>query len=393
MKKSSKILVVIIILIMIILCVGIYYYLTVSNFTSGENKFNKKNIVGTGENKVVGKVYAINNIDVYIDDVILDSNQKELVLYEYNDSNKDYAEIYYIFTSYTTEPAYEYVLNVTDEEGNSLLIDDTKPAIGTLDIAKIEKISLNQKINFSFVERVIETQEKTKEVRTTINLEKDLSDIEEIDQIQNVEESRLGDINFKYVKDDTAGKWPLSSEYSTELVGEIFVSTIQAQYGNSLYSCGSFVFDYLKNVNNLTLDDAFESLDLITKNAGEYGLSDFYGLDIKDENDNVVITVIVSFDEMIDLCNGLTIEKDGVKYNKSNFAFESSRIMENVEKVEIGDGIEAIKYSYRYPNQDIEENYYYLFEYNNNIYDLVLPADERVAEEVEYILESLEFVE
>lgn len=393
MKKSSKILVVIIILVMIICCVGTYYYLTVTNSTSGENKFNNKNNVGTDENEVVGNVYAINNTDVYIDDVVLDSKQNELVLCEYDDSNKDYAEIYYIFKSYTTEPSYEYILSVTDEEGNNLLIDDTKPSIGTLDVAKIEKVNLKQNIKFSFVEKIIETQEITKEVRTTINLETDLSNIEEINQLKNIEASRFGDINFKYIKDDNDGKWPLSSAYSTELVGEIFTSTIQAQYGNLLYPCGNLVFDYVKNVNGLTLDEVFESLDLITRNAGEYGLSDFYGLNIIDEKGEVVKIVVVSFDEMLDLCNGLTIEKEGVKYDRSNFAFESSRIMENVEKVKIGNGIDAIKYSYRYSDGDTEENYYYLFEYNNNIYDLVLPADERVAEEVEYILDNLEKAE
>lgn len=399
MKKSSKILVAIIVLVMASLCVGLFYYLIVKNPVDTDNANGKSgDLANVSTNEVTnkteevdedGEVYALITRDVYADNVMLDEEQTEMLLYEYNNSNKDYAEIYYSFHAYSTDPSYKYSLSVKDENNNEILINEEEQILGVISIARIEKVSLDQTLTFSMREILDnDVQEVTSVVVTKINLKEDIEDIEKIEQLSDIDEVVLGDISLKYLKDENAKSWPIGHSYSTELVGEIFSSNINVQYGNSLISCENLTFSYEKNVNNLTAQEAFESLALITRNAGEYGISDLYGLHISNEQGEIMETVVVTFEEMIDLCNGLSVEKDGVEYTGEDFNFEKGRRFVKEEKIEIVDGIEAIKYSAEYDDNIM----HYIFEYNGNIYNLSLPINERVEEVVDYILDNMEIV-
>lgn len=396
MKKSNKILIVIIIAFMACLCLGLFYYLIVKNPININNKqaISEENVIsneGPKEDKEgeihVDKAYALITREVFVNGEVLSEEQTDLEVYEYRDL-EDYDEILYCFRGYTTDPSFKYEIDIKDENDNDILIEESTEGAGNVIVAKIENVTLEQILTFTVTEILDnEEQEITKIFETKINLKKDIEEIQKIDQISTAEERTLGDIKFKYIKDEKANSWPRSHAYSTELKGEIFSSNIGVQYGNILLNEEHFDFYYDKNVNNLSLDDAFEKLNIIKSNAGEYGLSDVYGLMIFDENGDVFQTVIVSFDEMLKLCNGEEVEFEGVTYTSENFDFISGIKYVQKEKVKIA-GIDAIKY---YVEGD-ETQYYYLFEYNGNIYRIVLPNNEKLEEEVEFILNSMEVI-
>ena len=397
MKKSSKVLIITIVLFMASLCLGLFYYLIVKNpITSNNNEqeIKEENVINNEissndkeDENHVDKTYALKTGDVYVDGVILPEEQMDLEVYEYRDL-KEYDEILYCFRGYTTDPSFKYEINIKDEEGNDLLINESTEGVGNVIVAKIENVNLDQTLTFTVTEILDnDEQEVTKIFETKINLNDDIEEIQKIDQISNVEERILGDIKFKYIKDENANSWPTAHAYSDNLKGEIFSSSIGVQYGNKLLNEEHFDFSYDKNVNNLSLEEAFEKLNIIKANAGEYGLSDVYGLTIFDENGNLFETVIVSFDEMLKLCNGEEIEFEGVKYTSKNFDFVSGIEYVQKEKMKIA-GIDTIKYC----AQGDETQYWYMFVYNGNIYEIVLPNTEKLEEEVEFILNSIEII-
>ena len=405
MKKSNKILIVIIIAFMACLCLGLFYYVIVKNPINNGSKQNSNEINADVENEVsnnevindeetledvtkVGEVYALDIENVYVNDVMLNEKDSGLFLYEYDDTNADYVEIYYAFYSYATEPGLKYVLNVMDEKGNNILLNEGEQALGVVSIAKIEKCDLNQTIQFILKETIVDTEEVTKSIETKIDLKNDLKEITKINQLFSIEEKQLEDVKFRHLPDEYEYFGSIHHSVSTELVGAYYSFIMKSQYGNDLVVTSHMGFRYYKNVNELSLNEAFDNMVLIEENAGHYGLSDVYELAINN-NGEIIDTVNVSFEQMIDLCNGKTVQVDGVEYTGKTFEFEQTDNIHEIGKVKIIDEIEAIKYSY----DNEEDMVHYMFEYNENIYDLELPTEERIAEEVEYILDSLEIVE
>ena len=397
MKKSSKILIVIIIAFMVCLCLGVFYYLIVKNpINSNNNKqaTSEENVIsneGPKEDKEgeihLDKAYALITREVFVNGEVLSEEQTDLEVYEYRDL-EDYDEILYCFRGYTTDPSFKYEINIKDENDNDILIEESTEGAGNVIVAKIENVTLEQILTFTVTEILDnEEQEITKIFETKINFKKDIEEIQKIDQISTAEERTLGDIKFKYIKDENADSWPITHAYSNELKGEIFSSSIGVQYGNTLLNEESFDFFYKRNVNNLSLEEAFEKLNIIKSNAGEYGLSDVYGLYICDDEGEILDTIEVSFEEMLKLCNGEEIEFEGVKYTSENFDFVSEIEYVQKEKIKIA-GIDAIKYYV----EDNETQYYYMFEYTGNIYEIRLPNSEKLEEEVEFILNSMEII-
>ena len=114
-----------------------------------------------------------------------------------------------------------------------------------------------------------------------------------------------------------------------------------------------------------------------------------YGMPIEDNEKNVIDTVIINFEDMINLCSGLSIEKDGKTYTKNSFAQYDNVLMVKDKNVKIGSKINAIKYYF-----DEDKDYdYYMFIYNENIYEIKTPTYERVHEDVQNFLDSLEIIE
>lgn len=175
---------------------------------------------------------------------------------------------------------------------------------GIVSTAKIKKLSLDQKFNFSIFEKNEETNSISNSAQIQIDLEKDLEEKVKIDQSSNLKDATLGDVNFKYIDNEYVYFGTTSHAYSTELTGNNFSVPIKSQYGNYLISKEHIEFACEMNVNNLTLEDAFEKNALINQNVGQYDLSDFYGMDIYDEQGQLKETVVINFEEMIDLCNG-----------------------------------------------------------------------------------------
>jgi hypothetical protein len=373
MKKYGKIIFVIVLIIVI----GLVVYFS---------KENKEDIKDKQQSSA-GEVYAINHKEFYLNENNQEDENSGMKLLEYDNTPGSYAEIYYIFYDYDVDPSYYYTLEITDNSGNSLLLNNEVETLfgGIVTSVRIQKISLDKTINFSISERDYETENISKSAKLQVNLADALETKIEIDQSENLKNGKLGDISFNYVDDEYVYFGTTAHTYSENLVGENCSLPIKGQYGNALMLEDYIEFSYDKNVNNLTLDEAFEALALITKTVGQYGLSDVYGMDITDENDEIIDTVIIDYNDMIKLCNGETIVKNKKEYTKDSFATYAELTMVKDTEVELANGITAIKYHYEEGN--IED--YYMFVYNGNIYQISLPVDARISTEIQQFLSSL----
>lgn len=397
MKNFKNIIFAIIVVVILLVLVQFFYYIcenfiesktdTNLNQIKTENNLEDTNIVN--KDAQIKEVYTISDCDF---DLFEDDDYEGGVkLLEYNDTNNEYAEIYYVSYDYTTEPSYKYTIEVTDESNKSILYNDKKEQIvigGEVSKVKIKKITLKEKITVSIFEKDYETNEIYDKAKTQIDLSKNLKIKEKIDQSENTVDRVLGDVKFKCVYDEYEYFGTTAHSYSDNLVGENCSFTVKAQYGNRLIGEEHIEFNYNVNVNNLNLEETFENLNLITSTVGQYGLSDFYGMDIFDKNGEHKKTVVITFKDMIDLCNGLTIEKDGEKYTKNSFETYEGMSLVKDKIVEIGKGIQALKYHYS-TDDSIE---YYMFLYNNKIYYIRIPKDEKVSDETKLFLDSLELI-
>lgn len=408
MKNLNKIIVIIIMIVVVsIVVIEFFYYIgknsaeNISDMNSNtikiENDVIKNEIIenkleetNTIENEVsIKNVYTISDCDF---DLFEDDDRDGgIKIFEYDDSNEDYAEIYYVSYDYTTDPSYKYTLEITDESNKSVLYNNKKEENvigGIVSKVKIKKLTLKEKITFSIFEKNSETNEIYDDAKIQIDLSKKLKVKEKIDKSSKIVSRTLGDVKFKCIYDEYEYFGTTSHSYSKNLIGENCSFSVNTQYGDRLINEEHIEVSYDKNVNNLSLEKAFENLNLITSNVGQYGLSDVYGMDIYDKKGEHQKTVVITFEDMIDLCNGLTIEKDGEKYTKDSFETNAEMSLLKDEMVEIGKGIQALKYHYS-TDESVE---YYMFEYNNNIYYIRIPKDEKVNDEVKLFLDSLELI-
>lgn len=365
----------------------------VTNDTLKTNNEIKENDKIEEDTQIENKVYSILDKEFYLYDNP-DERYKEyrgIKLLEYDNSNEKYAEIYYILYDYGTEPGLEYTIEITDINKKSILIDGKKNEKiigGLVSNIKIKKINFDEEIYISVYEKYSEEKEYLNEATVKINLGKDLQEKVIFDQSDNVKDGKLGDIKYQYVDSENIHIDKTAHAYSKKLVGESLSITVDLQYGNRLISGEHLEFSYDKNVNNLKLNDAFEKLNLITTVVGQYGLSDFYGMNLKTEGDKLGEVVVITFEDMINLCNGLTIEKDGIKYTKDSFEIYEGMSMIKDGDIEIGNGIKAIKYHFE-SDEDVER---YMFVYKENIYEIRLPVNERISKEMLKFLDNLEMI-
>lgn len=334
------------------------------------------------------EVFSIKDKDFYLYESNVYGVNEEyrgVKLLEYDNSNNDYAEIYYILYDYTTEPSFYYSVQITDESNNNLLLSEaTEDEIicGVVSSVKIKKVSLSSKINLSVFEK--NENKIVNKAQVKIDLNNDLEDTKKIDLSSNMVEAKLGDIKFKYINYEDVYYGTTEHAYSENLVVQTYSIPIKIQYGNRLISKEYIDFSCEKNVNNLSLEDAFESLALITENFGQYGLSDLYGLDIDKSEEQEII--VVTFDEMVKLCKGLSIKKDGKEYTKDSFDKFAEMPYKKDKDLNIGNGIKAIKYIY-----ELDKNYeYYMFICNDNIYYITIPTEPALSAEMQQLLKSIE---
>lgn len=373
MKKTKKIL---LIAIIIVIAIAIWLNIHISN---NDDTMNQE--------------YSIKDKKFYLyeDENDRDEEYRGIKLLEYDNSSEEYAEIYYISYDYTTDPSYYYTIKITDEKNKSIFLDgaEEKNVIGgVVSSVKIKKIDLTSKINIAVFEKFEETNNVEDSAQVQIDLSNDLEEKIKIDQSVNLTSANLDGVKFKYIDSEYVYFGTTAHAYSEKLVGENCSFPLNSQYGNNLISEEHIGFYYDKNVNNLSLEEAFDSVVLINGNMGQYGLSDVYGLAIYDyEKEEFIETIIVSFEEMIKLCKGETIKKEGKEYSKNTFSDEFATLsMYKDEYVEIGNDIKAIKYHFEYG--DNTENY--MFIHKDNIYNITVPTNKRTSEAVQNFLDSLE---
>ena len=335
----------------------------------------------------VGKIYSIKDNDFHLYEKAEDRDPEYsgMKLLEYDNSNENYAEIYYVLYDYSTEPSFKYTLEIKDKSNNTLLMDNQKEEQimpGIVSNIRIQKVNLDSILNISIFEKDAETEEIFTSAETQVDLKNNLESEKKINQNKNLKDGVLGDIKFKYIDSEYTYFGTTSHSYSKDLVGETCSLPIKIQYGNYLPAEEHIEFSYEKNVNNLTLEEAFEATSLINSTMGQYGLSDVYGLNIIDKKGEVIDTVIVNFEDMIKLCKDLPIEVNGKKYTKDSFDTYAELEMVKEKKVKIANKIDAIQYSF-------ESGEYYMFIYNDNIYNLKLPMEKRINDEVKQFFNTL----
>lgn len=391
----KKVLIIIVLLIAAIVC-GLYLFFrgnsNIQENDSIERAINESN--SDYENyegddpEDADKVYSISNKDfnLYDNTNEIDEEYSGMKLLEY-DVYKDYDEIYYILYDYTTDPTYEYYIKFEDESNNNLLLKNEEQRIigGVISRAKIKKQDLKSKINVSIFEKNIDQDKIENGANVKIDLEKDLEEFFKIDNSENLQDGTLENISFKYVDSENLYYGTTEHSYSNRLTGEIYSIPVKLQYGNRLVSEEHIEFSFEKNVNNLSLEEAYESLSLINENFGQFGLSDIYGLrkiDSKEDDEEIII----DFDEMIDLCKGKSIEKNGEVYSKESFERYSEMPMEKDGNVVIGNGINAIKYYF----ESNKESSYYMFINDDNIFYISIPLNKRLTAETQNFLNNLD---
>lgn len=100
----------------------------------------------------------------------------------------------------------------------------------------------------------------------------------------------------------------------------------------------------------------------------------------------LVAVIIVTFEDMLNLCKGKTIIKEGKEYNKDSFDNYAEIIFEKKKDVTIGQGIKAIEYDY----ENNIDSIFYMFQYKDYIYYITVSKEARVEAEITNFLNSLE---
>lgn len=409
-KKSGKkrflrqfiVFIISILIIAVVIFGGLYIYNSKSetvkeNESIEENKVEETNTV---EETIVekasldNKVYSIKDKDFYFDG----EEEEEfsgIRLYEYDNTNAEYAEIYYCLYSYSTDPSYSYVLEAKSEEGESLLLNERANSVSERDVmggitssVKIDKEKVGSKIDITIKEmyehsarsRTIERQAKV-----TIDLNKDLEEQEKIDFESSTANYELEDMKFETYKDDSVSK-DTYTMYSPNCKTVSYSIGISTQYGNRVVEEEHIEFSVLNNINNLSLDDAFDIESQITEKIGQYGLADKYKIFVSNGSGEITNEFEITFDDMKKLINGEEINVDRKKITSKDITNEEDnlKIIES-STVTIANGIRAIKYSYK--SEPDRTNYMFIL--NGNIYYIHVPNAKRYETNVNLFLNSL----
>lgn len=150
---------------------------------------------------------------------------------------------------------------------------------------------------------------------------------------------------------------------------------------NKNYSIKNKDFYLYKDINDIK--EEYRGIKLLEYDNTNNNYAEIYYVSYDYTTDPSFYYVLkITFDEMIKLCNGLTIEKDGIKYTKESFEKSTEMPMIKDKNVEIGNKINAIKYYFELNNEDE----YYMFIYKDNIYSIRIPTNNRVKDEVQLFL-------
>jgi len=157
-------------LVIVLITIGIlYFYYTAESTISEkvnntmENKIEIKNVENNLNNNTVvnnknDNVFSIKNkkTHLYKEDSNYDLDYSGFKVLEYDNTNSSYAQIYYILYDYVTDPAYSYILEIIDSNGNSLLENGKKEENimgGIVTPIKIKKVDFNNKLRIKVYEK------------------------------------------------------------------------------------------------------------------------------------------------------------------------------------------------------------------------------------------------
>lgn len=361
-----------------------------------ENKSEDTNTVEENIEKVSldEKIYSIEDKDFYFENEE-ENEDNGIKLYEYDNTNSKYAEIYYHLNTYLTDPSYSYIIEAKNEEGKSLLLNERENSIserevigGVTSSIKIDKENLGAKIDITvkeMCEHSARSRTLERKANITLDLNKDLKKQEKIDFTNNTAAYELEDIKFEIYKDEKVEKdsYIMVSPNCKKVNYSISLST---QYGNRIVSEEHISFYAINNINNLSLDDAFNTEKEILEKVGNYGLSDQYNIIVSNGNSEVKNEFEITFEDMKELIAGKEIDVDGKRVTAQDILGqdESLKIGNNL-KVTIANGIKAIKYNYKTDSDRTN----YMFVLNGYIYYIDVPNNPKYETNVDLFLNSL----
>lgn len=361
-----------------------------------ENKSENTNTVEENLEKVSldEKIYSIEDKDFYFEDEE-ENEDNGIKLYEYDNTNSKYAEIYYHLNTYLTDPSYSYIIEAKNEEGKSLLLNERENSVSEREVVggvtssiKIDKENLGAKIDITvkeMCEHSARSRTLERKANVTLDLNKDLEEQEKVDFSSNTATYELEDIKFEVYKDENVGKdsYIMVSPNCRRINYSISLST---QYGNRIVSEEHISFYAINNINNLSLDDAFDIEKQILEKVGNYGLSDQYNLIVSNGNSEVTSEFEITFEDMKKLIEGNEINVNGKRITAQDVLGESESLkIGDSSKVTIANGIKAIKYNYKTETDRTN----YMFILNEYIYYIQVPNNEKYEENVNLFLDSL----
>lgn len=390
-----------IIVIGIVILVALFVYKNksgkvVENSTISENKSTPTNTVEEVVQKVSldEKVYSIEDKDFYFEDEEEDE-ENGIKLYEYDNTNSNYAEIYYNLMSYTTDPSYSYIIEAKNEEGKSLLLNERENSIseremigGITSYIKIDKENLGSKIYIT-VKEMYEHSAKSRTIErqatTTIDLSKDLEEQKKVDFTSSTAAYELEDIKFETYKDEKIDKNTYMA-YSSNCKGTSYSIGVSAQYGNRIVSEEHIEFYAINNINNLSLNEAFDTEIKILENIGDYGLLDKYKIYVSNGSGEITNEFEITFEEMKELLEGKEVNINGKRISAQDISNDEDNIkLGESSNVTIANGIKAIKYNYKNETDRTK----YMFILNGYIYYINVPNAPRYETNVNLFLNSL----
>lgn len=347
----------------------------------------------SGISKVEEKRYSIVDKDFYFDGEDEDENYG-IKLYEYDNTNKDYAEIYLRLDSYYTEPSYSYVVEAKSN-GQNLLLNDRGNSVsereimgGIVSSIKLDKSNIGDEIEIK-IKEMNEHSSRSRTVErkgsTTLVLKRDLEKLDVVKLEKNTSSYTLENMKFETYKDDDVNKETFSTA-SANCLRSIYSIGISTQYGNRMVTEENIQFYSVDNVNNLNLDDAFDIETKIEEKVGHYGILDMYKVFVSNGSGEITAEYEITFEDMKNLIDGKEANAKGKKITAQDILSNNeSMTVANSSKITLPNKIRAYEYTYR---QDPSRTHY-MFILNNHIYYIDVPNGERYKDNVDLFLNSL----
>ncbi len=361
------------------------------NITLDEEKINldyKEYIV---ENKSV-KLENINNSEVLPWDIIANiiSVKKSRLT----------TKLVVLLEGYTTDPNIRYFVEILDENGNTILENNTTYTIGGVPTDIIfRSIPDNSKITVNIYETSISTNEIYSKGSVNIDFTTDLKEKDNQKEINKVKK-QWRNIEFEYNElneiHENSGKLAITKEpilYSLNMsCGDIIQDKV--------YHTGFLNMISYKNALNLSLEEIYEVREKLEYYSSGYVIGEFYNLNCVVENKSIEASI--DHNQMMKFLSGddITIfaygyDNNGLRQPLGNKTININNVEERLQKIKFNDknqikldGIDTITYT----TTTSETKKHYIFVYNDYIYEVNHTSNFDVNKEMEDIIKSIKFI-